>query len=271
MRGIMEFVVLPAVVLGVVILWIWLFQERMVFFPEAPLAGTPADAGLAFEDLTLETPDGESLHAWYLPAEEDRATVLFCHGNAGNISQRLDTLGVLHGLGLNVLIFDYRGYGRSTGRPTESGVVADAWTAFRHLVEQRGQMPSRIVVMGRSLGSAVAVQLASVQAPAALIVESGFTSVPDLGRVAYPFLPRFLARIRLDSRSRIAEVRCPVLVAHSPDDEIVPFSMGRALFETAPEPKRFLTMRGDHNSGFMASGADYVTQLDAFLRELAGL
>lgn len=270
MRRAMEFVVLLALVFGAVFLWVWMFQERMVFFPEKQLVGTPADAGLAFEQMSIPTPDGESLHAWYVPAAGNRATVLFFHGNAGNISHRLDTLAVLHGLDLNVLIFDYRGYGRSTGRPTEVGIKADAWAVWTYLTTERGESPSRIVVMGRSLGSAVAVQLASVQDPAALVVESGFTSVSALGKVAYPFLPRFLARIRFDSLARIPEVRCPVLVAHSPDDEIVPFAMGQALFEAAPEPKRFLTLRGEHNNGFMATGADYVEQLDAFLREEAG-
>jgi len=271
MRGMMGFAVFLVLILGGMGAWIWLFQERMVFFPAAELAATPRDAGLAFEDLTLPTPDGGVINAWFVPAADARATVLFCHGNAGNISHRLDTLGLLNGLGLNVLIFDYRGYGRSPGRPSERGAVLDALGAWGHLVGERGLPPAKIVVMGRSLGSAVAVQLAAGTAPAALIIESAFTSVPDLGRVHYPFLPRFLARIRFDSLSRMGGLACPVLVAHSPEDEIIPYAMGRRLFEAAPEPKRFLAMRGDHNAGFLLTGALYVDRLDAFLREVVGL
>jgi len=267
----MQYAIYLGIILACIAGWVWLFQERMVYFPSRELALGPGDVGLRHDDLFLDTPDGCRLHGWYLPASEARGTVLFCHGNAGNISHRLETLTLLHGLGFNVLIFDYRGYGRSTGSPSEQGSYADVLAAWTHLLSERGESPSRIVLMGRSLGAGVAVWLARRVNPAALVIESGFTSVPDLGKRIYPFLPRFLARLRYDSLSCMAELSCPVLVAHSPDDEIVPYDMGLILFGAAREPKRFLMMRGDHNDGFMATGTAYVKGLDSFLRDEAGL
>lgn len=267
----MQFAVFLALILACIGGWIWLFQERMVFFPSRESVVTPAAAGMRYEDVFLETPDFGSLHGWYLPADEPRGTVLFCHGNAGNISHRLETLTLLHGLRFNVLIFDYRGYGRSTGKPTEDNTYEDASLALAYLLSEKGESPSRIVLMGRSLGAAVAVHLAAKFSPAALIIESGFTSVPDLGKRIYPFLPRFLARIRYDSMSRIAAIKCPILVAHSPDDEIIPYAMGRKLYEAAVGPKRFLEMRGDHNAGFLVSGCAYIEGLELFFKGQAGL
>jgi fermentation-respiration switch protein FrsA (DUF1100 family) len=171
--------------------------------------------------------------------------VLFCHGNAGNVSHRLDTLQFFRSLGLGTLIFDYRGYGRSDGSPSEKGTYRDAEAAWRHLVEQRQIPPERIVILGRSLGGAVAARLAADQRPGALVVESAFTSVPDLAARMFPVYPvHLLARIRYNTLKWIRRVHCPVLVVHSRDDEMIPFRHGRRLFEAAPEPKEFLELRG---------------------------
>jgi hypothetical protein len=247
------------------------FQPKLLYFPMRALVATPQAAGMDYESVTLRTEDGVALHGWFVPAEGARGTLLFFHGNAGNISHRLDSLAIFHRLGLSTLIVDYRGYGQSEGKPTEEGTYLDAEAAWRHLTETRGIAPERVVVFGRSLGGAVAAHLAANHRPAALIVESGFVSVPDLAAGLYPWLPvRLLSRFRYDTAGAMARAECPVLIVHSPEDEIVPYAQGRALFDRAREPKRFLELRGGHNEGFLASGASYTEGLDAFLTSVLG-
>lgn len=246
-------------------------QENLVYFPDRTLAGTPADAGMKYEPVTLVTEDGLRLSGWYLPALKSRGTLLFCHGNAGNISHRLESIRQFHDLGLDVFIFDYRGYGESEGKPSEQGTYRDAEAAWRYLVEQRRVAPERRVYFGRSLGAAVAAWLATQHPPRALIVESAFTSVPDFGAEVYPWLPvRWLARLRYPTQEYLRSVQAPVLVVHSRADEIVPFRHGEALYRAANEPKELLEIRGGHNDGFLVSGKRYTEGIDAFLRK-AGL
>lgn len=254
---------------GALTLFLFARQEQMVFLPSGTVAATPAQRGLEYEDLWLHTADGVRLQAWYVPAPDPAApVVLFFHGNAGNISHRLDTLSLLHGLGLSILILDYRGYGNSEGRPSEPGLYQDALAAWHYLVEVRGTPPARIVLHGRSLGAAVAAWLALRERPGALILESAFRSVPELGAHHYPWLPvRWLARIRFPLDAYLPSVQVPVLVVHSPDDEIAPISHGRALYGLAPEPRAFLEIRGGHNEGFLVSGAQYREGLRAFLEQ----
>lgn len=271
MRGSMQAALIIAAITAGVGLWIWFFQERMVFFPSRGMDGDPSRVGLSYEDVRIETPGGGEIHGWFVPAGRARCTVLFCHGNAGNISHRLETLFLLSRLGCDVFIFDYRGYGMSSGRATENNTYEDVRAAWNHLVHERGVAPGRIVVMGRSLGSGVAAWLAVNERPAALILESAFTSVTEMGKRYYKYLPRFLSRISYPSLERVALVDCPVLVAHSPDDEIVPYDMGRSLYAAANEPKRFLPLRGGHNDGFLTAGSAYIEGLDAFLKDMAGL
>jgi len=263
-----SFCVLAAVYIGICG-YMYFSQERFMFFPHRDLEATPAEAGLAFEPVFFQTVDKMSIHAWFVPAphgRQDPLVMLFCHGNAGNISHRLDTLRIFHDLGLSTLIFDYRGYGQSQGEPSEQGTYRDAAAAWEYLVATRSVRPERIVLFGRSLGGAVAAVLAAEKQPAALIVESSFSSVPDMGARLYPFLPvRLLCRLKYDTRAAVAAARCPVLVVHSPEDEIVPYVFGRRIFEAAPEPKRFLEIRGDHNDGYLVTGAAYVQGLASFL------
>jgi len=259
--------VLAAYVLVCVLAYV--FQARLVFFPDRAMVATPADIGLGFEEVFLPATDGPRLHAWFVPAPEARYTVLFCHGNAGNISHRLDSIRIFHDLGLAVLIFDYRGYGRSEGHPSESGTYADAAGAYRYLVDERGVAPGDIILFGRSLGSAVAVELASRVEARALIAESAFTRLPDVGQRAYPVLPvKWLSTIRYDSLSRIGRVEVPKLFVHSTADDIIPYDLGRRLYEAASEPKQFVDISGDHNSGFIVSGGHYTDALRAFLDSL---
>jgi uncharacterized protein len=247
----------------------WLLQPGMVFYPTRALAATPADWGLAFEDVELTTEDGTRLHGWYIPHPDATHTLLFFHGNAGNISHRGDSIAIFHRLGLSVLIIDYRGYGRSAGRPSEAGVYLDARTARDHLVEARAVDPASILIFGRSLGASVAADLAARVPSGGVILESGFSSARDMARRLYPGLHRILyLRFDFDAAERLSRVRSPVLVLHSPDDEIVPYALGRKLFEAAREPKRFVDLRGDHNSGFLASQPDYERSLAAFIGAL---
>jgi len=255
---------------GGLALLVYIFQSRLIFYPgiEREITATPSQIGLPYEDIHLQTSDGVSLHGWYIPAPQPRGTVLFLHGNAGNISHRLESVQMFHRLGYSTLIFDYRGYGNSSGVPTEQGTYRDAEAAWRYLTEQRHTPSCRIVLFGESLGGAVAAWLAARQKPAALVIASGFTSVPDLGQQLYPFLPvRWLARIRYDTRENLRTVEAPVLIAHSPEDDIIPFEHGRALYAAANPPKQFLELAGGHNDGFIFMRESWVKALGDFLSE----
>jgi fermentation-respiration switch protein FrsA (DUF1100 family) len=263
-----------------------LFQSRLIYQPLRGVQSTPSDVGLAYERLRLSSASGARIEAWFIPAEPDRiptadqgpggrGTALFCHGNAGNLGHRLETALILHRLGMNVLLFDYQGYGESEGRPTEAGTYADARACWDWLLTERGERPGRVVIMGRSLGGAVAAQLAETVRPAGLVLESTFTSIPDMGARLYPFLPvRTLSRFRYDTRSRLpvlARMELPVLFIHSPEDEIVPFALGRELYEHYQGPKVFQELQGGHNEGFLLSGPVYDDALQRFFTDvLAG-
>lgn len=245
---------------------LYLFQSRLIYFPMREIAATPKAVGLAYEDVRFTAEDGTVLDGWFIPASAPRATLLFFHGNAGNISHRLDSLMIFHRLGLSTFIFDYRGYGRSEGRPTEEGTYQDAMAAWRYLTEKRGVSPEKIVLFGRSLGGSVAAWLAARRTPGALIVESTFTSAPDFASEMYPWLPaRWLTRFRYDAIKHLSSVTSPVLVIHSRDDEIIPVGHGRRLYEAAREPRQFLEIRGSHNGGFLQSDKEYIDGLERFL------
>jgi pimeloyl-ACP methyl ester carboxylesterase len=246
-------------------------QAKYIYYPSRSLNATPATARLNYSEVLVQTSDGETIHGWFVPVENPLATVLFCHGNAGNIWDRIDVIWKLHEMGLNVCVFDYRGYGKSTGRPSEQGTYRDAEAVWTHLVVERGLTADQIVVWGESLGGAVAAWVAETKRPGALILESTFTSLPDLASRFYPFLPvRWLCRFRYPTLARLAEINCPVLVAHSPDDEMIPFAMGQKLYLAAREPKQFLTMRGSHNTGRETSGKMFEEEVLTFLREQIG-
>jgi fermentation-respiration switch protein FrsA (DUF1100 family) len=251
-----------------------LFQDRLVFFPEAKLIATPAAIGLRYEDVTLVAEDGRRLHGWFVPApgqEPWAPVVLFCHGNAGNISHRLDTLQVMYELGLAVLLFDYRGYGLSEGRPSEAGTYRDARAAWKLLTEERGYAPDEILLWGRSLGGAVVAELATHVAPRAVILESTFTSAVDLGSDVYPWLPvRWLARLNYDTAARVERMTCPKLIVHSREDDVVPFTHAQRLFARSAPPKQLLAIGGSHQDGFLVS-AGYRPGVRAFLGEVGAL
>jgi uncharacterized protein len=224
-------------------------QESLIYFPDRHVRFTPADLGMAFEDVRLKTADGFKLAAWWIPAPFSRGALIFCHGNAGNMGDRVGKLRLFHDLGLSVLAFDYRGYGASQGTPTEEGTARDMDAVVADVRDVRGIALDRTVFYGESLGGAVAIEAAIRVPPAALVAESTFTSARDMARRHYPFVPPGLVRVGYDSLARVGGLACPKLILHGPGDTIVPFEMGEALFRAASEPKRLATLVGDHNSG----------------------
>lgn len=242
-------------------------QPQLLYLPlNREMVATPAEAGLAFKDVFFLTADGIKINGWFIPAENAKGTVLFCHGNAGNISHRLDSIEIFNRLELNTFIFDYRGYGRSDGKPTEKGTYLDAEAAWDYLIRVLKIPPREIIIFGRSLGGAVAGWLAQQHRPRALIVESGFLSVPDIAARYYPYLPvRILSRFDYPLQKYLNQIDCPVLIIHSPDDEIIPFAQGQRLFQAAKDPKEFLQIYGSHNDGFLIAKERYLDGLKAFL------
>lgn len=256
-----------------VALFLWVAQPRLVYYPGFPtreLVRTPAEAGLDYQDVRLQADDDTALHGWYVPGPGTEApVVLFLHGNAGNIGERLDTLRLLHDAGAATLIIDYRGYGRSEGRPDEAGTYRDADAAWRWLTRTRGLARGDIVVFGRSLGGPIAARLAARTRPAGLVLESTFTSLPDLAADHYPWMPtRLLTRYRYDTRAYLADVTCPVLVIHGRDDELVPFAHAERLAAVRPPVVELVALDGGHDGAFLVSGPFYRDTLAAFLRRV---
>ena len=254
---------------GALVLLAWFFQSGLLYLRNVPgraLEADPSMIGLDYRDVRLETRDGVRLHGWFVPADQARGVLLFFHGNAGNVSHRLDSLRIFHDLHLSVLIIDYRGYGRSEGTPSEAGTRRDARAAWHYLTQARGFARGRIVIFGRSLGGAVAAELARDQQPGAVILESAFTSVPDIAQEAYWYLPaRWLSRFEYATVEYVRDIRAPVLVIHGADDGIIPYRHGKTVFEVANEPKRMLTLQGGHNTGFLLSEAEYRRGIGDFL------
>ncbi len=249
--------------------YLFLVQSKLIFYPHLPsrdLTASPTDVGLEYESVSINTSDQLTLHGWFVPALEEKGVLLFFHGNAGNISHRLDSLKIFHDLGLSTFIIDYRGYGRSQGEISEHGAYLDAEAAWNYLVKTKNIPWQKIVVFGRSLGAAIAANNAASHAPGALILESAFTSVPDMAAQLYPIFPvRLLSRFQFNTNKFLLSVKCPVLIIHSPDDEIIPFKNGLQLYRSAREPKQMLEIQGGHNGGFMQSGKTYIEGIEKFI------
>jgi fermentation-respiration switch protein FrsA (DUF1100 family) len=248
-------------------------ESRFIFFPDKRIAETPRDRGLAYEEITFQTEDGLNLNGWWIPGTGSPLTILWFHGNGGNISHRLDNITLRHDLlGTNIFIFDYREYGRSEGRASEEGTYQDGEAAIRYLQSRRDIDPTKIVFLGESLGSAVAVEMATRHDCAALILESPFLSIPEMAKASFPFLPigSFL-QTRYDTLSKVGQVRAPLLIVHGENDEIVPFRHGQRLFEAAREPKEFYSIKGaHHNDLYLVGGTAYLETLDRFLSKVIG-
>ena len=269
MRTLVSFLIFAVSVYLLLVLMLYLLQGRMVFLSDLPgraLTASPNDIGLDYEDVSLTTRDNEVLHGWYVPAKNPAGVVLFLHGNAGNISHRLDSIKIFHELDLDVLIIDYRGYGQSSGSASEQGTYLDAQAAWDYLVDKRGIAPGKIVIFGRSLGAAVASWLAARTTPGAVILESSFSSGVDMAGRLYPFLPtRLITRLKYPVKEYVKQISSPLLVVHSQQDEIIPFDMGQSVFAAAPEPKEMLVLSGDHNGGFLLNRSRYLAAIGEFL------
>ena len=274
MRIILTFSLIALVVAIVAVLLAVGFKDRLAslpFFPSKSILATPADVGLPYEEILIPTSDGERLAAWFIPGPgEGKAgsglTLLFFHGNGGNISHCLDSLVIFHRLGLGVLIVDYRGYGLSTGQPSVNGTLLDAASAWDWLLSHKGLTPDRIVIHGRSLGGGVAAHLASQVGPRGLILESTFTSLRDVVDARYVWAPTSLLFPQdYNIPGDLAGLRLPLLVVHSPDDESVPYALGQAIYQGYGGPKSFLRLKGSHNAGFLLDRENYAKGLEAFL------
>ncbi|MHC4478642.1 MAG: alpha/beta hydrolase [Planctomycetota bacterium] len=252
--------------LGVIL---YLMQPKFLYRPLREIPYTPGELGLEFANIFFETEDGLKLNGWYIPNENAKFTVLFCHGNGGNMMHRLDSINMFYGLGLSCFIFDYRGYGQSRGSPSEQGTYQDAAAAYKYLTDEKKIQRSDIIILGRSLGASIAAQLAGKSEPAALIIESGFTSYADIGKEFYPYMPvRWFAAFSYNTADYVRDVRCPVMIIHSRNDEIVPFEFGLELYEIANEPKEFVEIYGSHSDGFLVSGDIYKKAWTKWMRFL---
>ena len=275
---------------------LYFMQPTFLYSPVRKVTHTPDELGLDFESVVFKSPDGLKLTGWYIPAtlevrtkaasvqpddspltepaENPKLTVLFCHGNGGNMMHRLDSINFFYNLGLNCFIFDYRGYGKSQGKPSEEGTYLDAQAAYKWLTEEKKVPPDKIIVFGRSLGGSIAAKLTSKVEVKALIIESTFTSYVDIGTKFYPYMPvRWFASFSYNTIDHIKDVHCPVMIIHSKDDELIPFDFGLELYEAAHEPKEFIEISGSHNDGFLVSGETYKnawTNWLKFLKEYEG-
>jgi uncharacterized protein len=266
--------ILILVYIGLVI-FIYFNQSRMVYFPSNQMETNPQAVGLNYESIKLVTKDNLELSGWFIPAvknpeKSEPSVILFCHGNAGNIGDRLDYFPIFHSLGLSTLIFDYRGFGDSNGIPTEEGTYADVDAAWRYLTIERKIPADKIIVYGESLGGAIAGYAAQQYQPQALILASTFTSIRDRAQEQYPYLPiHLISKFSYNTIARLPEIKSPTLVIHSPEDKIISFHHGQDLFKAANEPKMFLKIHGSHNEGFLESISIYKEGLNQFLSNVS--
>ena len=264
-----------ALLLGVLVLsflggcWNW-FVESQVFFPDTSIEQTPTDFGLRYEDIWFESGDGVRLHGWLVPASVPTHFLLFCHGNAGNISHRLDNIRLLQQRGITVFIFDYRGYGRSHGRISEHGFYQDSEAAHEVARKLTEQNKAKLVIFGRSLGGIAATHLGATQACDGLVLESTFTNMGATARALYPLpFTEQLLKHRLNAAGEIAQVRVPILFFHGDRDKVVPLQLGRELYEAALAPKEFVTVPGaGHNDTYLVGGRAYFNKIEVFLNGL---
>jgi hypothetical protein len=250
-----------------------LMENSMIYFPAKYPEGfwQPGEFGVAVEDCFFTTEDGVKLHAWYAPQAGAQHTLLWCHGNAGNISHRLDHLKMLlDRVPANIFIVGYRGYGRSEGSPDEAGLYKDAQAAYDYLASQKNLKVNQVVLYGQSLGGAVVIDLALARPCAGLIIESSFTSAKDMAKHLYFFLPlHYFIGVKFDSAAKIKQLRWPLLIMHGTEDEVVPFALGQQLFAAANEPKEFYPIQGaTHNDPYLVGGDAYYAKIQEFLRRL---
>lgn len=260
-------VILFLLIFGALLFCLRYIEKKIIFYPTKGINIYPSQAGLNFEDINFNASDEVRLNGWFIPAQEAKYTILFCHGNAGNVSHRIEKIRFFNQLGYNVFIFDYRGYGKSKGSPSENGLYKDSKGAYAFLLS-KGIVPSQIIGYGESIGGAVVIDLASKNKIGSLILESTFTSAKDMIRISFPYLPSWVFASQFDSIGKIISISCPKLIIHSINDEIVPFELSRKLYLAAPSPKSFLQIHGGHNSCFYESEELLRKEIFNFLKKL---
>ena len=247
----------------------FVFQKHLIHVPFAKYVATPDDRGMPFESVVLnQHNDNAKLNGWFVKHPDSQYSVLVLGGNAGNMSYMLDTVELFYKLGYSVFTYDYRGFGASEGKLTEPAMYDDASLAWNYLTETKQIAPENIVIFGRSLGTAVASWIANEFNPAALIMESGFTSLENLGAIYYKWLPtKYLLKFRYDSLSRISKVTCPILYIHSTEDELIPYTQSEKLYAASTAEKTLLAISGNHASGYFDSGETYTNGIENFLNQ----
>jgi len=264
----MRFLIYLFIFVALFILYVRYLERNSVFFPEKEIPMTPQDVGLTFEDVYFKAQDGIQLNGWLIKASEATETLIFFHGNAGNISGRLGKIQLFHQIKVNVFIVDYRGYGKSEGVPSEQAMYKDAVAAYDYLAARDDIDSKHISTYGASLGGAAAIDLATKRPLAGIIIDSSFSNAADMAKTVYPFIPSFLLSIKLDSLSKIKDVKVPKLFFHSRGDQTVPFRLGRKLFDAAGEPKTFIEITGDHNDDRVEDAEKFLGGIKEFLGQL---
>jgi uncharacterized protein len=252
-----------------ILLCFYFFQGRLVFHPRKEIISTPADLGLDFEKIKCVIPGKPAITGWYLNQENTQKTLLYCHGNAGNLSTHLDHIAAIYKTGVNVFIFDYQGFGETPGKPTEANTYKDALTAYEYLTQVKKITPKNIILYGHSLGGAIASKIATKVETKGLILEGTFTDINELGAELYPYLPvKKLSKVNYNSIKNIKSITVPILIIHSIDDEVIPYKYGQELFKAAPEPKSFLEVEGRHDETYIVSRYKYRDGISAFINSL---
>jgi pimeloyl-ACP methyl ester carboxylesterase len=260
------------ITLGVLIgatLFLVFSEKRLIYYPAAEVDVTPKALGLPFEEVSIDVEPGVTIHGWFIKAakEPSVATVLFSHGNAGNIADRLDRVLRWRGVGADFLLYDYRGYGKSTGSPDEEGTYRDGRAAYDYLVSDRHVDPAHLILMGESLGCAISIQLAIERKAAGLAIEAPFASIAHMANAIYPFLPLgSFIRTRYENVKKIPQLKMPLFVVQGTRDEVIPLAQGRMVFDAAPEPKQYLAIEGaHHNDVYVVGGEGYRRALADFI------
>ena len=251
----------------ILIALIYFYQSKLIYFPSSDMEMTPKSIGLEYESILFESDDKTKLHAWYIPKEGAKTTIFFLHGNGGNISHRLDSIKIFNSLGMNVFIFDYRGYGLSEGSANEKNTYDDAKTAWDYLLRDKNLKSEEIIIFGRSLGGTIAANLGTDVQAKGMILESTFTTTKEFASDVYPFVPKSLIHFSYETTKYLKSIHYPVLIVHSIDDNIIPFKHGEAVFKNANEPKTFVQISGTHNYGFIESRHIYLDALKKFLQD----
>lgn len=263
-----KFILFSVLIVVLIFIYVKYIESRSIFLPTRELEFNPGYINLAFEDIYIKTDDGLKINGWFIPANNPKYTVIFFHGNGGNIGHRLEKISLLNKIGINNFIIDYRGYGRSQGKPSEAGLYLDAKAAYDYLINVRKINPENIILYGESIGTAVVIDLAAKVKVKAVILEGGFTSGKEMARNVFSLIPNFLFSDKFNSLKKINRVKAAKLFLHSRNDEIVPLILARKLFDYASKPKSFVELIGSHNTAFLDSQEKYISSIASFIGQL---